>query len=904
MSQAPCPSRSNEPETSRGPSWFSGGAARLRQLCAGHWLVEPGVVYYVYRHPLPVVAALLLGGSTLSAKLPDFAQPSWRLGWLVLLCLAVAYVLLPNARRSGATNENTAKRNRWIALGFIGLLCIVVGGFVRRPVQPPEMLAETAGRAASPLAFRAVVRSAPSWRPNGMYRPDDPNSSPWRTVWDIGLTAVRDGKQWRSVQTRSTLAIDGRIDKFLPGDDIEVLGSYSRIWRPTNPGEFDFAKASSREQRYITCRAKTVEQVTWRRVRWHWWPLRLRAQAVKYVDHSVHRFVPEAYAGLAAALVFGQREQVDWEKQQQLVATGTLHLLAISGMHVEFVASAIGVLCWLLRLRPSTTFLILAVVCVLYATLAGGKPPVLRAVVVVLSIGLGKMLGKPIKIGNILGLAAIVLLAIRSDSFENVGVQLSFLAVAVIAVFARALPGEPTIAEAIEELLDGQRGFVRRCLQGSVRFFTRGVRLSCWVWLITVPLTWSSFHVVAPVSVLLNVVVSPALLGALLLGLATPIVQLCPFVGDLLAAATGHGCGACLWSIERLVVWGNGLPFGHFWLPAPSNFWSVGFFCIVVGWLLTFGAKFRPALAIVLIVWLLFGIVPMCFGPHGYVSKTAVPMLNSAEFNESADAKKCHALQVTFLDVGHGTSVILRLPSGEIWLYDAGRMGADDRSFEVIAHALWEMKTARIDRVIISHADADHYNAVEGLADRFAVGELVSTPQFYQSQDTPVQDLLTKLRRAGIVMTTWSAGEADETDLDLKWRVLHPSTEWQGRSDNADSLVLLVEHRGKRVLLPGDLEKDGLLSLVDFPPRPVHILMAPHHGSSSLDPSDLLQWCRPTWTVVSGNHRAMREKVLVPYLRGSDHLAVTFREGAVRLTVGTDGEISAQYFDDGWREIR
>ena len=868
-----------------------------------HWLVNPGVAFYAYRHPLPVVATLLLAGSTLAAYLPELDQPNWRLSWLLLLCLSIAFMAASIVTRSGRHDEVDSGTNRWIAVVVVGVLCLVIGVVVRRPDQHPDALAETATRAACPLAFRAVVRSAARWRPNEMHRPDDPGSSPWRTVWDIGLTEVKDGKRWRPVKTRSTLAIDGRIDSFLPGDEIEVLGSYRRIWRPTNPGEFDFAKAASREQRYITCRAKSEEQVTWRRARKSWWPLRLRAQAVKYVDHSIHRFVPERHAGLAAALVFGQREQVDWVKQQQLVATGTLHLLAISGMHVEIVASAIGFLCWILRLGPGRTFYVLAVVCVLYATLAGGKPPVLRAVTVVLTIGLGRMLGKPIRIGNILGLAAIVLLAIRSDSFENVGVQLSFLAVAVIAVFGRAQPVEPEVLDAIDKLLDGQRSLFRRSVQTVLRIVARGVRLSCWVWLITVPLTWSSFHVVAPVSVVLNVLVSPALLGALLLGLATPIVQLCPYVGDWLAACTGSGCGACLWSIEQLVMWGNRLPYGHFWLPAPSSLWIGSFFCILVCWLILFGSRFRLFLAAALAAWLAVGVVPMCFGPHGYIAKTkAFEFHSSGNSDRTSRVEDAEELQVLFLDVGHGTCVVLLWPNEEIWLYDAGRMGTDDRSFEVIAHALWELKTARVDRVIVSHADADHYNAVAGLADRFAIGEFISTSQFFQSQDAPVQELVERLSKGGIAMSTWSAGHASEAGVHPHWRVLHPSKDWRGRSDNANSLVLQIERGGKRVLLPGDLEKDGLLNLVEFPKRPVHILMAPHHGSSSVDPSDLLQWCRPTWTVVSGNHRAMREKVLAPYLRGSKHLAITFREGAVRLRIG-DGAIAAEYFDNGWSKF-
>ncbi len=136
------------------------------------------------------------------------------------------------------------------------------------------------------------------------------------------------------------------------------------------------------------------------------------------------------------------------------------------------------------------------------------------------------------------------------------------------------------------------------------------------------------------------------------------------------------------------------------------------------------------------------------------------------------------------------------------------------------------------------------------------------------------------------------------------WQVLHPRDSLQCESDNASSLCLLLEYAGQRILLPGDLEGNGLLNLLSLPERPCHALMAPHHGSLSHDPSELLDWCQPKVVVISGNHRATRPEVLAQYNRPEVTLGVTFRDGAIQLRISSAGELSCWHWAvDHWAPL-
>lgn len=831
----------------------------------------------VYFRPLLWLSLAVIAGVKLQSS-TDWLATLSSLNWLSALAVGLGTAAL------------LYKQGHTVSAGSMALVAaLALGGFHGRLQAAPagDSLADLATRRAEPIALRGLIASTAVWKPNPNYRSTVANSEAWQTQWDVSCDQLRDGAQWQGIAALCTLTVDGRIDDLLPGDYVEIMGSYRRISAPTNPGGFDFAEHFRRDGKFVSLTAKSRKQVTRLASTSRLPLLRCRAWLVKHVDRSLHRWLSPAQSPLAAALVFGQREQVDWADQQSLMATGTLHMLAISGMHVEIVAASILLLAGPLGWPTSRLMMLIVSVCVAYAILAGGNPPVLRAVIVVAAFSLARASGRPARLANVLGLAALTLVLMRAANVDSVGVQLSFLAVGTIGLFAVAPTSDHKRRGPLVQLIEEGLGPAQRWLRWWWVSLRQTWRLSLWVWLITCPLVWSSFHIIAPISVPLNVLIALPLILALISGLITGLFGWLAPVGWL----AGNVCTASLNLIRVAVEVGQSIPLGHLWLPAPSAWWTVCFYGLVAGWLLRFGQRRNSALLGVLLGWIAVGIAPYTTGPRGWW-KTSVALPSSVV----ADAGRPGELRCTFLDVGHGTSVVIEMPQGEVWLYDAGHMGSSDRSHQDIANGLWDIPTARIERLLISHADSDHYNATAGLLQRFAVGSLASTKQFFQSADHNVQELLAGMA-AGRPREELQAGDGGQVG-EVSYQILHPSAARRAESDNADSLCLLLEFAGKRLLLPGDLEGSGLADLTQLPPRPCHILMAPHHGSLTLDPSELLAWCRPQWVIVSGNHRALRTEVLEKYSFGGSQLGITFRDGAVQIRIDHSGMLSVWH----WRE--
>ena len=75
------------------------------------------------------------------------------------------------------------------------------------------------------------------------------------------------------------------------------------------------------------------------------------------------------------------------------------------------------------------------------------------------------------------------------------------------------------------------------------------------------------------------------------------------------------------------------------------------------------------------------------------------------------------------LPVGHGGCTVLETPDGRTLLYDAGALAGPEVTRRQIAPFLWSRGIRRIDEVILSHADLDHFNGLPSLLDRFAIGD-------------------------------------------------------------------------------------------------------------------------------------------------------------------------------------
>lgn len=216
------------------------------------------------------------------------------------------------------------------------------------------------------------------------------------------------------------------------GDIICIENKLTTILPPQNPYEFNYARYLGFKQVYYQ---QYVSRFTFTGINQGHFLQQFSYSVQTYIKTALNNFVDTKSAiGVAQALLYGFDNDVDEETIKAYGNTGTLHVLAVSGMHV-------GIIFWVLNilLMPLTKLKVgwakvLHALCLLvfiwcYALLCGFSPSILRAVVMFSFVIVAKARKRQTSIYNSLAASALILTAFNTNIIANVGFQLSYMAV-------------------------------------------------------------------------------------------------------------------------------------------------------------------------------------------------------------------------------------------------------------------------------------------------------------------------------------------------------------------------------------------------------------------------------------------------------------------------------------------
>jgi competence protein ComEC len=158
----------------------------------------------------------------------------------------------------------------------------------------------------------------------------------------------------------------------------------------------------------------------------------------------------------------------------------------------------------------------------------------------------------------------------------------------------------------------------------------------------------------------------------------------------------------------------------------------------------------------------------------------------------------------------------------------------------------------------------------------------------FDEESAALQTLEDEIARSQVLIRQVSNGYRFRLDGSSTIRFLHPPENSLFGGGNEGSIVVLIEHDGFRILLPGDLEGDGLEHLLIQPEIDCDIVMAPHHGSLQDEPGRFVDWSLAECTVISGRFEADAESVLEFYRQRSRSVFHTGRDGAVSCVIADD----------------
>lgn len=511
------------------------------------------------------------------------------------------------------------------------------------------------------------------------------------------------------------------------------------------------------------------------------------------------------HAGLLVALAVGDQRAIPAPQWEIFRRTGISHLVAISGMHVALaglLAAALLDAFWrrvpalALRLPAAKAAAVLAFAAALaYGLVAGMGVPVQRTLLMLGVAALGLLCGRTPAPARLLLLALGVVVLVDPWAVLAAGFWLSFGAVAVIL------------------FVIGGRQRTRRSRSG----WRDALRVQLAITLATVPMLLALFQSFSLVSPLANALAIP-----LVSFVITPLALLAaalPFDGLLLLAH--RLCSALM---EPLA-----------WLAASDH------------------ALWRQAAPPALLLAAALLAMPVMLLPRATPGRLAALVVLASLLLWQPARPAPGQLQATVLDVGQGLAVHLQTANHDL-LYDAGPpYGAhSDAGERVVLPYLVAAGVSRIDRLVLSHDDADHTGGARSVLADLAVTAVLAGED---DRSGLWRDALQQPAR----LPDWCrAGERWHWD-GVDFEVLHPAPAAPPpRRNNDHSCVLKIRIDGASLLLVGDLEAPGeqaMLARLGAEALASSVIVVGHHGSASSSSPAFVDAVLPAAAVHSAGYR-------------------------------------------------
>jgi competence protein ComEC len=798
--------------------------------------------------PLLLAALALLAGDLCGLAPGVPAVPP------VLPLLTAAFLVLGtlpgrNDRRGGGRGETAA---RLAACLLVGLVLGSRGAAAARRACAAALAPGDSVEARGRLAGRPTASPAPG--PPGRRAPPLLRAE----LVDVRLSSVR--RRCRLPRLRISLpasVLERESGRRGPstGTVVRVTGHW---WSPARADRWPRSPARAGFLRGRSASVGPREVPSWRE--------RLRGAA----SERLRGRLPADVAPLGLALVLADRSGLDPRIARRFAEAGLAHLLAISGLHVGILAAGTAGLLGLIGLgrRRHAAAALLALG---YVALLGFPAAALRAAVLVAGWAVARTRGSPVRLGELLGLAAAVAVVIDPLAPLDAGFQLSFAGFVGLGLGA-------ALARRGLEAARGAGGRVAAAARRARRV-ALPLAAGAGAFGLTALLAASHFGRAAPIAVLTNLVGVP-LVTLALAGLAGALVLPGVLGGGLAASAAAGALRLLEGAVDRFAA----LPFGHAEVAPPGPLaWLAAGLLVAAAVQAARGLPGRawiPALA--------GGLAVLVAGPGLYALRAG------------PDALLCS------LDVGQGDAAVLRTRRGHWVVFDAGpRSGSYDAGLRVVTPFLRERGARSIALFVLSHPHLDHLGGAPALLAGFPVERVLDAGNPLPSP--PYADFLAELSEEGVRWLPARPGERmriDEADL----LVLGPDlTVERAREEtvtsdaaveaNEGSVAVRVRIGGFTYVNPGDasaVEERWLLGRWPADSLRAILLKVGHHGSRGSSSAPWLAAVAPRIAFISsgaGNRYGHPHAEALARLReaGVRRVWRSDRRGTLCLEVRPDG---------------
>ena len=533
--------------------------------------------------------------------------------------------------------------------------------------------------------------------------------------------------------------------------------------------------------------------------------------------HPLELLIPAPESALLLGIVLGERAGVPPELSRAFAASGTTHLLAISGFNMTLVATAVA-LALRGRVGPVARALASVIAIVVYSLLVGLTPSVLRAALMAGVASCGIVSGRRAATANALCVAVTAMLVADPASIDDLGLQLSALATAGLVLWQ--VPLSERLGWLPSPVRDGLATTIAATLP-------------------TLPVVAGAFGRLSLIAPLANLVCVPSFPLLMLSGAATSVIGA---IWLDAARPVALVAWAAAFALRTGVETFAAVPLASLAVPAGA---LTGAFVTALEIGLVLAARRAWSQA----AWrslargarALRAPGPRALLPRGAITGALLIVVAGA-LASAAWPQSAGSVRVLALDVGQGDAYLVDV-GGALALIDGGPDPA--RVLDQLGASLppWHR---RIDVVALTHAHTDHGAGLLAVVERYEVGLAIEPIGLNPS---PLTELwAAALARHGIERRAVHAGQRVQLGA-ATIDVLAPADDLLV---DTPSLVLRIQSGAFSALFTGDAVDDALGRLLEHPDRlRSRVYVPPHHGAQTPYARALRASARPEAALIS-----------------------------------------------------
>lgn len=599
------------------------------------------------------------------------------------------------------------------------------------------------------------------------------------------------------------------------GQYITVQGTIMELVRERNPGGFNqFKYLRSRKIQYTMF----PQVVSYGNIKpfVHSFLHNIRNRLANVYD----TVLPEEESGIIKSMIIGDKTGLDDDIVELYRISGIYHILVISGLHISILIVLINrVLDKFLDVKLSAFITLIFII--LYCILVGSGVSVVRAVTMAGILLVGKIIYRDKDFITTIAFAAVCLLIYEPLLLWDIGFQFSF-----IAVFGIGIATEPI--DRLIWMLFKNISFLHPLFNKDK--FRKSFSANIAVFLSISPLSVYYFYYFMPYSIIANIIIIFTANVLVILGFSVGIIGL---ISLSVAEILSGGIYVLLKIYEKVILFFSSLPGSSILIGKPSIIFVIGFYIVfgsLIYMLLGFNENFKKrkkffiTTLLIYIILIIFNII------------------------------QCNGLEVTFLDVDQGESIVIQL-NNEVYIIDGGgvrnREIGENKGSTVLLPFLDNRGISYIDTIFVTHEDADHIVGIIELVGNKDIGQILTT--FAIDRENELYLMLEyKASKHNVPIGYIGDGSIFQSKGGIIFEVLYPVYGQSFTDVNDTSLVISLEYKGVRFLFTGDIDMEAEYDILKRGRNvSAHVLNVAHHGSKFSTSPTFLNKVSPTIGVVS-----------------------------------------------------